>query len=146
MTRARTVANVATNFPEGAWTSYAPTLAVGWANGNGVWSAKYIKFGKTVHVEARFVIGSTTTKGSGLYINLPLAQANVNNVDMSASCDISSTVFPLISRADSTFYFQLYAGTANGTYVGLAQITSTVPATWATGNQFSFNYTYETSD
>jgi hypothetical protein len=145
MTRARTVANVATNFPEGAWTSYAPTLAVGWANGNGVWSAKYIKFGKTVHVQARFVIGSTTTKGTSLYVNVPFEFANINAVNASASCNIGGRVFPLFSSRDSSFYFQLFAVNTSATYGEVNAIQSTVPLTWATGDSFTFDITYETS-
>ena len=128
-----------------AWTSYAPTLAVGWANGNGVWTAKYARLGKIVHVQARFVIGSTTTKGTGLYVNVPFGFANINAVNATASCDIGGTVYPLISSRDSTVYFQMLALNTAGTYATANGITSSVPATWATGNSFTFDISYETS-
>ena len=49
----------------GAWTSYTPVLSGStWAVGNGTISGAYTQIGKTVHFTARFVLGSTSTKGS----------------------------------------------------------------------------------
>ena len=44
-----------------AWQTWAPVLSGGWANGNGVWNARYAQIGKTVHVAAFFTLGTTTT-------------------------------------------------------------------------------------
>jgi hypothetical protein len=127
------------------WTTYAPTLAGGWANGNGVWTARYARLGKIVHVQARFVVGTTTTKGSGLYINLPFSQQQTNTVDMSAKGTIAATPFPLVAVPDSSAYFQLLAIGANTNHAYGTGVTATVPATWATGSAITFNFTYETN-
>ena len=128
-----------------AWQTWAPTLSAGWANGNGTWTARYAQLGKIVFAEGLFTVGSTTTKGTNLDISLPVnAQANALS-----SCVTTNTVG---GAATYLLWFNLNAGTqkltcfaqsASGSFVLRNNITSTIPATWATGDIVRFNITYE---
>jgi hypothetical protein len=132
------------DFPEGAWQSWAPTLAAGWANGNGTWTAAYAQIGKTVHVFGAFTLGSTTTKGTNLQFAPPVTAASSrSNLTFTARASVGASVFMLRGRFPSASAMQLDVINAAGTYATLAQITATVPATWATGDNFTFFCTYE---
>jgi hypothetical protein len=125
-----------------AWQSWAPTLSGGWANGNGTWEAYYAQIGKTVFVQASFIIGSTTTKGSGLVCSLPVTAARARFQSF-FSMSSSYTAGVLQGYIDTTSTFTLVALSASATYVTRAQITSTVPATWGTGNSIQVAFSYE---
>lgn len=131
-----------------AWTSWAPTLGGGWLNGNGTWTAHYAKIGKIVHVRGTFTVGSTTTKGTGLSITVPVtATSNAVNaftpVPLGYANAGGSNTNLLFGYLNNTTSFTLFALGTAGTYANRANITSTVPATWATGDQITFAFTYE---
>lgn len=130
-----------------AWQSWAPTLSGGWLNGNGVWAAaKYCQIGKTVILKGLFTIGTTTTKGTNLIVSLPvtavthttIAEASGLVYWIPAGVGSWGVVYPLTT---TTARFLAY--TTAGAYLDSAQVTATVPATWATGNTISFSFTYE---
>jgi hypothetical protein len=125
-----------------AWQSWAPTLGAGWANGNGVWDAFYCQIGKTVIVYGSFVVGSTTTKGSNIQITLPVAGLRTG-IMFTGRATISGVNFLVSGRSVTGSVISLEAINAAATYTTLAQVTSTVPATWVTGSGFTFNLTYE---
>jgi hypothetical protein len=132
----------------GAWTSYAPTLSGGWANGsNGVWTAYYAQVGKTVYYRGKFVVGSNTTKGTGLTVSLPVTAAT--NAVTSSSVPVAFAVAGgtnthlLFGFLNSTTTLTLYAINAAGTYIARANVTTSVPATWATNDEIHFSVTYE---
>lgn len=131
-----------------AWTSWTPTLSGGWANGNGTWSAYYCQLGKTLHVSARFVLGSTTTKGSTMVMNLPGALTFKDYLRFAAYGQMivaggSSTPFIVNARGLSTTTFEVFDVAANGTYAAGNAITSTTPAIWATNDSLVINFTTE---
>jgi hypothetical protein len=128
------------DFPEGTWQTWAPTLSGGWANGNGIWDAKYVQVGKTVHFAAYFIIGSTTTKGSNLIFSLPVASKNSYNLPFHAFCSPNAL---LIAHRSSVTTGIVLAVNAAGTYAIRATVNSTVPVTWATGQTIGLNGTYE---
>ena len=126
------------------WQTYAPTLSGGFANGNGVWDAKYCKIGKTVHVEANFTFGTTTTKGAGMNVSLPV----------NAAAGSYRTIFVMMGILGGSTYFQTgfvnSATTASfrvlnvaGTYPTGANVSATAPATWATNDNIVFGFTYQ---
>jgi hypothetical protein len=130
-----------------AWQSWAPTLSGGWLNGNGVWTtAKYCQIGKTVLVKGQFTIGTTTTKGTNLIVSLPVTAVTHTTIAEAsglvywtpAGVGSWGVVYP---NTTTTARFLSY--TTNGTYLDSAQVTATVPGTWATTNTFSFSLTYE---
>ena len=127
-----------------AWTTWAPTLSGGWANGNGVWTAKYAQVGKIVHVAASFEVGSSTTKGTILAVNLPVtghADTQINFIARATIAGVSTGL--LYGLNSSTTNIQLRAVLANGTYLTTGNITATVPATWATGDIINMSFTYQ---
>jgi hypothetical protein len=126
--------------PIGAWQTWAPTLSGGWANGNGIWDAKYVQIGKTVHFTGEFTIGSTTTKGNNLVFSLPVVSKDSYNFSFHAFCSPNAL---LIAHRLSVTTGTVLAVNAAGTYAIRATVTSTVPVTWATGQLISINGTYE---
>jgi hypothetical protein len=127
-----------------AWQTYAPVLGGGWANGNGVWAARYVKLGKTVHVAGFFTIGTTTTKGTTLTISLPLtAQNSARQTNGYVYATIGATTYPLGLQNSATGNIQATTWAANGTYVTNNAVTATTPATWATNDIIYFGLTYE---
>ena len=129
-----------------AWQSYACTLSGGWANGNGTMVSYYNQMGKTVNVRVSFVIGSTTTKGTGLNISLPvnaqsaIIQNNQGIVQMTAA-GTATYVGSLVYSSSGAVTVNVW--NASGTYVQRNGITATVPATWATGDAITLAFSYE---
>ena len=127
-----------------AWTTWAPTLSGGWANGNGTWVARYAKLGKIVHVQGMFTLGSTTTKGVNLNCSLPVtAQSGSNLQSFSVFGIAAGSPFPLFGYLSGAGTLTIRTLNAAGTYATSAAISATVPATWVTSDQFAFNFTYE---
>jgi hypothetical protein len=130
-----------TNFPDGVWQSWSPTLEGGWLNGNGTWDAKYVQIGKTVHAYGKFTVGSTTTKGTDMRISIPVTAANSLQVFPAYSV-VGATQYSLSIRLESTTQLRVITHDVVS-YVRSVQITAAVPATWATGNILAFQITYE---
>jgi len=128
-----------------AWQSWTPTLSNGWLNGNGVWTAKYAKLGKIVIATGYFVVGSTTTKGTNLDVNLPVTAATATNINGISWCGTTSSsgFSPLFVRPISTSGVNLFAQNSAGTYVAAGSVTATAPITWATNSVLSFTFIYE---
>lgn len=126
-----------------AWTSWAPTLSGGWANGNGTWVAYYSQTGKIVSCYGEFTVGSTTTKGTGLTISLPVtARANLNQ-SFVVTVAVGASTYNCKYRLASTTTATLFSFYVSGTVVGEAAITSTSPGTWATGDKVRVQMDYE---
>jgi hypothetical protein len=127
-----------------AWETWAPTLSSGWANGNGTWEARYCQIGKTVHIKATFTVGSTTTKGTGMIFSLPVnAAATTQYGAYNVVASVAGSGFLLIALITSATEITVQAINAAGTYATRTGITATIPATWATGNVFHLEGTYE---
>ena len=127
-----------------AWQTYAPVLGGGWANGNGVWAARYAQIGKIVHVAAFFTIGTTTTKGTTMTISLPVTASNsARQTNGAAYCVIAGNTYPLIMINSSTGNVQIGTSVASATYTTFNAITATTPATWATSDVVYVGLTYE---
>jgi hypothetical protein len=127
-----------------AWATYAPVLGGGWANGNGVWSAKYLQIGKTVHVAAFFTLGTTTTKGTTMTITLPITASNAaRQTNGGAYAILGAATYPLIIKNSATSNVELGSSVASATYTTFNAITATTPATWATSDVIYFGLTYE---
>lgn len=130
-----------------AWQSWAPTLSGGWANGNGTWTARYAQLGKTVFVRGKFVVGSTTTKGTGMTISLPVTAtaAAVESTSIPPALAVAggSNTQLLFGYIGTTGTFTLFAMNAAGTYLTRTNVTATVPATWATSDEIHFHFTYQ---
>lgn len=128
-----------------AWQSYAPSLSGGWANGNGTWEAAYVQIGKTVHYRGYFTLGSTTSKGSVIAVSVPV---NIKTGSTAypltvAYLDAGGTRYIGNIKTNSSTTIVIQAINTAGTYASATSVTSAVPGTWATGDAFSFNITYE---
>lgn len=127
----------------GAWTSWTPT----WANasvGNGSVDAKYKQIGKTVHFRLVFILGSTSTIGTGPTFTLPVTSASYNSIfeigsgklfDTSANGNYRAGV-----KANSTTIGGLEHWDLNNNTLS---ITSTSPMTWGNGDAILVSGTYE---
>lgn len=126
------------------WTTWAPLLAGGWLNGNGVWTARYAHLGDIVHVAAQFVVGSTTTKGTIMSINLPVAAHASAQIGFIANATVAGSSLQLLFGTNtSSTVIAMRAMLANGTYLTTGNVTATVPATWATNDVVTMNFTYQ---
>jgi hypothetical protein len=126
------------------WKTWAPTLSGGWANGNGIYAAKYVQIGKTVHLNIYFSVGSTTTKGTGMTLSLPVtAASNTANTAGIAWCTVAGTVYVGSARLATATAMVVQQHDAAATYVRAAATTATIPATWATSDNFVINFTYQ---
>lgn len=134
--------------PGGAWTSWTPTLA-NITLGNGTVVAAYKQVGKTIVAEFVFTMGSSSAMGSAPTFTLPVAtlgsrysslaspigtvvasDAGVNTYAALAFYSSSTVCRPRLINAASTI----------GVY---ADISSTSPFTWGTGDQLVAQLMYE---
>lgn len=147
ITPAKLLAGTGATWP---WASWTPTLAnLTLGNGTSVGVSKQI--GKTVSFRWTFTLGSTSAVGTNPSFTLPVAAHSgyVPSGDseysfLAGSYDASaSTVAPLLTFLSSTTICRILAPNAAGTYVAVANVTATVPITWATGDRISVHGTYE---
>jgi hypothetical protein len=124
-----------------AWQTWAPTLSLGWLNGNGTWDAKYCQIGKIVHFRGTFTIGTTTTKGTNLAISLPVTRASIAYVNFEMLGIGTNSIFGAYSGTTTTI--TTFVSNASATYLTRNTITATTPFTWATGDGFVISGTYE---
>jgi hypothetical protein len=153
MTRARDLADWGDQVPgaETAWTSWTPTTA-GWTIGNGTFTAKYKKIGKTVFFRVYFKAGSTTSFGGASFtFTLPSAP--------NVSTDFTQMTFDgVIHDAGTAVYacegiigwsnvdmsiVNVQVLNAAGSYSTQTSCNSTTPITWTTNDKFSVSGFYE---
>jgi hypothetical protein len=146
MTRARTVANVATNFPEGAWTSYTPTFS-NLTLGNGTIDFDYIQIGKTVHVRGTLTWGTTTSAtASGVFFSAPVAALTATGspiVGHARFNDIGTNNYSGNVTLSGAGTFGLVAINTAGSFAALSTVNNTIPMTWASTDQILIYATYE---
>jgi hypothetical protein len=136
-----------------AWDTWTPTT-VGWTIGNGTFTARYKKIGKTVFFRVYFKAGSTTSfSGSSFTFTLPSAP--------NVSTDYSQMTFNgVIHDAGTAIYacqgiigwdnvdmsiVNVQVLNAAGTYLTFnnTPCNSTTPITWTTNDKWSISGTYE---
>jgi hypothetical protein len=131
-----------------AWTSYTPVWTAASTNpviGNGTITGAYKVIGKTCFVRARVVMGSSTTYGSGAwYISLPVSASTAYTIIMPATMLDNGTNWYSATvnggRLGSTSRSEIQWQNTSGVAVS---ITSTVPFTWGSTDEFEFNGSYE---
>lgn len=128
--------------PGGAWNAWTPTLAVG-TLGNGTAAGRYIQIGKTVYMQAALTWG-TTSNFAGLAINLPVtAQASVVGPQFQVMYSNGGlTYYDGAVLATTTTVTCQATGTA-GAYAQSANISNTIPFTWAAGSVLHLAGVYE---
>lgn len=127
----------------GAWgTSWSPTFTG--ISVSGTWvAARYIQIGKTVHFYARFNLTSVIT-GTSMGISLPPVNAAAANFQpINGIATITGTLYPIPGRITGTTGMAFYAQSIGTTYLRLNTISGSVPASWASGDNFTISGTYE---
>ena len=131
-----------------AWTAYTPSWTTDGTQpvlNNGTLTGRYKQIGKTVFVNVKLIVGSTTNTGTGRWqFSLP--------VD---AYDANAAILPSVFLDDGIGWYQ---GTAYTTYAGStsyivpvwdkgptgsAAIMYNVPFTWGTSDTLQFGGSYE---
>lgn len=132
-----------------AWTTWTPTLVS--LSGGTQTFAKYQQIGKTVHFRFMYTLAGAGV-GSSPSFTLPVAAASDYKpasldgpMAFFASYNDSggNLVSPLTTFISSASVVRFLAPTTGGTYEGVANVTSTVPITWASGDYIFCCGTYE---
>ena len=141
----------------GFWADYTPTwTATGTSPtlGNGSLIGRYARFGKTVIASGRLTIGSSTTvAGSSFwFFDLPSDCPGYNALTtvprglLRVSDSSTGTSYVgAVDFADGLTKITPRLANSSATYATSANVTETVPITWATGDILEWQITYETS-
>ena len=132
-----------------AWTSYTPT----WTNVNvtgATQASKYVQIGKLVVVRLSIVLGTASPVSGEIVASLPVTRAtyggtlNVTPLGTAILFDLSTPTlfFGTVSNATTTTVI-IRPQSASGTYVSQALASSTVPFTWASGDEINATFVYE---
>jgi hypothetical protein len=129
----------------GTWTSFTPSWG-GITIGNGTNTGNYFKVGKLVTMEAKFVFGSTSAITGGITLN-PISGTEINFATQGVAYILDSgigTYAALVwSVGGSGSSFEIRVFNSASTYLGITPISSTVPMTWATGDEIRVFISYE---
>lgn len=130
----------------GAWTAYTPTLGgTGWALGDGTITAAYCQIGKIVHFRCEITFGSTSTYGASSTptVTLPVTASANNTAGHALHCilnDVSVAFYLGAARINTATTCALHVQGTNGLF---ANVTSTAPFAWASGDVVRISGTYE---
>lgn len=128
----------------GPWIAYTPTVS-NITVGNGTLDFAYANIGKTVKVRGRFTFGTGSSISGLPTFSLPFAFNSSNNRLL--------TIFRIVDSGTGEFAgIAEFSGTADvvikvlncaSTYGVFTDVSSTVPMTWANGDYFQFEISYE---
>lgn len=119
--------------------SFTTTLG-NWTQGNGTLDATYLQAGKLVRFRIKFVFGSTSVASGGPTFTLPVAAVD------SRCLDASVTFFDTSAGLSGYMGGFAFNSTTTGILVrtdASASLSSTVPFTWATGDELVIVGAYE---
>lgn len=137
-------------FNSGPWSSYTPSLS-NLTIGNGVITGLYARVGKSVFVNLLITLGSTSSVGSTVTFTLPVT-GSANYIYSGANGTTFATAYYLqpstqsftgLIRMNTNTTAQFIVSGVSGSFINTTGITSGVPFTWATGNQFMATFYYE---
>jgi hypothetical protein len=127
----------ATQFP---WVAYSPTIS-GLTLGNGTISTRYQAIGKTYILNITVTLGSTSAITGDLRFALPTS-ANKFSAGSTWLEDVSVGVYTGTALINTTDIY-VRATATNATYGTTSNLSSTVPFTWATGDNIIVQATFE---
>ena len=122
---------------DNGWVSFTPTVDNGLTVGNGTWTGSAYKvLGKLCWVRYVFNWGSTSSISGGVRFETPFTMANQNDAVHFSSrfIDATSSDFQGSVIPNSTTAIQCVITNVAGTYPQFANISNTVPFTWASGD------------
>jgi hypothetical protein len=119
------------------WTNYT--------RGNGTTVAYYMRVNKLVYVYVEETLGSTSSMSTQPSMTLPIAATRIQALPVSRSRidDTGTNVFFGTVLPSSASAVQVFVDLASGTYTAFANITATVPMTWASTDKFQLAFVYE---
>jgi hypothetical protein len=137
------------------WTTWTPT----WTSTgtppalvNGTVTARYVRIGNAVFCRFKYLVGSSDTLGTGIWEwTLPIA-AQSSDVDYAGVAKLEDAgnagygpAAVRITASTSKFQFQtpLITTHVGSVYVVNAQVTSTIPFSWGTGDYIAGSFFYE---
>lgn len=143
----------AANYPQGAWTAYAPiwsSTGTAPAIGNGSIAGVYKRVDSTVHVSILCRFGTTTTFGTGTYgwslpAGLPVADHALTEFGHSGAARGHAAAWyagvAVVAPDVSSGTIRIF------THNAVTEWSPTVPVTWAanSSNYLNISLTYETS-
>lgn len=130
------------------WVAWTPT----WTNatvGNGVVAAAYKRIGKSVICRLSFILGTTSAISGSVTFTLPLTSATYPGTIGAplGPCRFFDTSGAVVIHGQtvraSTTTGLVAPDLASGTYVSSTVTSSTVPFTWATGDEITTQFFYE---
>jgi hypothetical protein len=124
----------------GAWTGYTPTLT-GITLGSGTVAFTWIRQGNTVRVRGRFTFGAGSGVTGAISISLPATAVSANWVP-NVSARAAGADYAMLGIA-ATGSVGVHALGSAGAYVNRVTTSSTIPATWTSGDYITFSATYE---
>jgi hypothetical protein len=133
---------------EGNWISFTPTWT-GLTVGNASVEAKYLKIGGLIHFKIRLGWGSTTSISSRVFVTWPIAPISTNaaqsanTVVQFEDSGVGPTQGMVLNSLSTTSTMTLFSMTSSGSFVAAADLSSTAPFTWATGDQIYIAGFYE---
>jgi hypothetical protein len=135
----------------GEWVSFTPTWT-GLTVGNGVYArAAYSLVGKTVNLTIRFTLGSTSAITGAVTVSVPsIIERKTINAHVLSSVFLLQTgaanfLGSSLSDVSDASKFRILSAVsgATGAGVGIADISATVPFTWANTHIMAVNLSYE---
>lgn len=132
-----------------SWQSWSPT----WTNltvGNGSLASVYTQIGKTVIARISLVFGASTSISGTVSFTLPVTSINYGLggtaqpvVGWSWLEDTGNTNYQGNVSLASTTTGRVKVYTTSSTYAGTADLSSTIPFTWGSGDSINVTIVYE---
>ncbi|MEU3836513.1 hypothetical protein ACFCXC_18410 [Streptomyces microflavus] len=131
-----------------AWTPYTPVWTGQTTNpvlNNGTLTGRYLKVGRTCHVQIELLMGSLTTYGSGGWVlTLPFAASpSGNRIGVAHAFQSARVQGQLVVAPSASTGLLFFPATTSVSFLSLA--TATAPVTWAAGGRIYVSMTYETA-
>jgi hypothetical protein len=133
---------------DNGWTAYTPQWTsdnVNPAIGNGTREGYYKVIGKTCFVRGNIAMGSTTTFGLGeWYVSMPFTASHADAIQMTVTLLDNGTAWYNATMAGARAGFNHKAPIQYQNVAGTAgDVNATAPFTWANGDRFIWNGSYE---
>jgi hypothetical protein len=127
--------------PQQTW---ANPITAGLTVGNGTWTGEYHRSDGWIDIRGRFTFGSTSAVTGSITFTLPIApyDTTVSGLCQVGFYDDSAGQYNFGSSGNSATPTLLVART-DGTYGSVAQVSSTVPWTWTTGDRIEITGRYQ---
>lgn len=123
------------------WFNYTPTISGG-TLGNGTRIARFALFGRSVHLQFMFTLGSTSAISGDFYFTFPIQAANVMpNFNAQLNQSGVNNFLGLTDATSSACYIRALQVT--GSQVILQNLSSTFPWSWKTNDYLRTSGWYE---